>query len=412
MISPRLCIKCKGKLLCNLSYCPILKKHSLQAKSVSNIHDNEFVGSSPPSIFVSWKNYPKVQIAPLSPTEVFDSAMLDAPEKWFGLPQEDIVGFRQQLLRSNKRVNVNDAASPGYELVEMQELVMAAKPTAIDVKLKKKPSSNISFHESAAPHGPQAPLIRMKLEENPSIPKKIDYMVSDTDIKSVDALLYLYNAGFPVSRLNKLLSAGTLGIGKRRKLVPSRWSISATDDSISKELVDEIKDFQQLGEINLFMSDYLGNRFFVLLIPGAWAFENLEAWIPGSMWYQEKNPNKIHVIQDHEFYGGRKTYASNVTGAYYAVRLAVCEYLKKVKRQAAALVFREITPEYNIGLGVWVLRQTARDALSKKPLTFSSLPLSLAFIEKKLQTPFKPWKKESKLLDFLQHQKRLSDFAG
>ncbi len=412
MISPKLCIKCKGKLLCGLGYCPILKKHSEQTKTVSNIHGTEFTGASPPSLFVSWKNYPKVQIAPLSPTEVFDSGLLDAPEQWFGLSQEKIVGFRQQLLRSNKQINVNDAAKPGYELVEMQELVMAADPTSIEVKLKKRPSPTLSFHESVAPMGPSGQLIKMRLEENPSIPKKIDYAVSDTDLKSNEAILSLYLAGFPVSRLHKLLSAGTLGIGKNRRLVPTRWSISATDDTIGKGLTEEIKNFQQLGEIQLFMSDYLGNRFFVLLIPGAWAFENLEAWIPGSMWYQEKDPNKIHVIQDHEFYGGRKTYASNITGAYYSARLSVCEYLKKVKRQAAALVFREITPEYNIGLGVWVIRQTARDALSKKPLTFSSLPLALSFIEKKLQTPFKPWKKESKLLDFLQHQKRLSDFTS
>lgn len=410
MISPKLCIKCKGKLLCGLGYCPILRRHSQQSKTVSNIQGNEFTGSSPPSLFVSWHNYPKVKIAPLSPTEVFDSSLLDAPEKWFGLSQEKIVSLRQQLLRSNKPVSVFDAAKPTYELAEMQELVMASDPTTIDIKLKSRPVPFLSFHESVAPQGPSASLIKMRLQENPSIPKKIDYAVSDTDLKSNEAILSLYLAGFPVSRLHKLLSAGTLGIGKRRRFVPSRWSISATDDTIGKALIDKIKGFQELGELQLFSSEYLGNRFFILLIPGTWAFENLEAWIPGSMWYQEKDPNKIHVIQDHEFYGGRKTYASNITGAYYSARLSVCEYLKKVKRQAAALVFREITPEYNIGLGVWVIRQTSRDALSKKPLTFSSLPLALSFIEKKLQTPFKPWKKESKLLDFLQHQKRLSDF--
>lgn len=412
MISPKLCIRCKGKLLCGLSYCPILKNHSVQLKSVSNIRGTEFTGSSPPSLFVGWGNYPKVQIAPLSPTEIFDSELLDSPEKWFGKSQEEILGFREQLIRGNKRVNVNQAASPSYELAEMQELAMSEKATAIDVKLKKKPVPSLSFHSSAAPHGPQAPLVKMSLEDNPSIPKKIDYMVSDTDIKSADAMLYLYQSGFPISRLYKLLSAGTLGVGKNRKFVPTRWSIVVSQDTISKELIDDIKDFQQLGEIQLFSSEYLGNRFFVLLIPGAWAFENLEAWIPGSIWYQEKDASKIQVIQDHEFYAGRKSYASNITGAYYAARLSVCEYLKRVKRQAAALVFREITPEYNLGLGNWVIQVSVKDAVSKKPMAFSSLPLALAFIERKLQSPFKLWKKKSKLLDFLQHQKKLSDFTS
>ncbi|MBN2067867.1 MAG: hypothetical protein JW744_05350 [Candidatus Diapherotrites archaeon] len=410
MISPKLCVKCKGKLLCGMSYCPILQKHSTQKNVVSKIRGNRFTGSSPPSLFVSWNNYPKVQIAPLSPTEVMDSELFDAPEKWFGLTQDKIVSFREQLLRSNKQANVFDAAKPSYELLGMQELVMATRPTAIDVKLKSSPVPQLSFHEGAAPHGPSAPLVEMRFEENPKISRKIDYAVSDTDMKSSDALLCLYNAGFPVSRLDKLLSAGTLGIGKDRKLVPTRWSIVASQDTIGKALIEEIKYFQQLGEIELFTSEYVGNRFFVLLIPGAWAFENLETWIPGSMWYQEKDTSKVHVTQDHEFYTGRKGYASNVEGAYYAARLSVCEHLKKIKRQAAALVFREITPEYNIGLGNWVIQESVKNALSKNPMHFSSLSLALAFVERKLQTPFKLWKKESKLLDFLQHQKRLADF--
>lgn len=412
MISPVLCVRCKGKLLCGLGYCPILKTHSEKQKAVESIQGTEFVGSSPPSIFVSWSHYPKVQIAPLSPTAVFDSTKLDSPENWFGLPQEEIVSFRGQLVRSNKRIDVHDAAKPSYELAEMQELVMAAEPTAIDVKLKSKPSFGLSFHESVAPMGPSAPLLSMRLDENPSIAKKIDYAVSDTDLKAAGALVMLYEDGFPVSKLSKLLSAGTLGVGKNRRLTPTRWSLTATDDTIGKALINEIKNFQQLGEIQLFSSDYLGNSFFILLIPDTWSFENLEAWIPGSIWYHEKDPNNIHVAQDHEFYSGRKTYASNIEGAYYAARLAVCEHLKKEKRQAAAIVFREITPEYNIGLGVWVIRETVKDALKKKPLSFSGLGLALSLIEKRLNTPFKMWKKESKLLDFLHNQKRLSDFGA
>jgi hypothetical protein len=287
---------------------------------------------------------------------------------------------------------------------------MSTKPTAIDVKLRKRPVPGLSFHESIAPHGPSGELASLKLEENPVIPKKIDYAVSDTDLKSMEAIMRLYDAGFNVSRLCKLLSAGTLGIGKNRKLVPTRWAIVSSQDTIGKALIEEIKSFQQLGEIQFFSSEYLGNRFFIFLIPSTWAFENLETWIPGSIWYQEKDASKIHVTQDHEFYSGRKAYASNVEGAYYSARLAVCEHLKKIKRQASALVFREVTPEYNIGLGVWVILESSRNALSKKPLTFSSLPLALAFVERKLKTPFKLWKKESKLLDFLQHQRKLPDF--
>ena len=379
MISPQLCIRCKGKLLCGLSYCPILKKYSVQSSVVSKIRGTEFTGSSPPSIFVGWHNYPKVSIAPLSAAALTDSAMLDAPEQWFGMPAERIVSFREQLIRSNKRLDASTAADPGRELAEMQELVMSAKPTAIDVKLKSKPVPTLSFHESVAPMGPSAQMISMVLEENPRVPRKIDYIVSDTDLKSNDALMQLYGAGFPVSTLYKLLSAGTLGIGKRRKLVPTRWSITATDSNISKNLVEEkIKYFPVLGEFRLFHSDYLDNDFWVLLVPSKWSFEQLECWLPGGSWaVHAKEP---HIIQDHEFYGGRKQYASNVEGAYYSSRLAVAEYLVRERRQAAALIFREIGPGYNLPLGVWQIRENVRNALKKKPLCFSDFGVVLAYL--------------------------------
>lgn len=409
MISPRLCIRCKGKLLCGMSYCPILRKHSEQATAVSNIKGNEFTGSSPPSIFVSWNNYPKVQIAPLSPTEVMDSTLFDAPEQWFGLPGEEIVSFRQQLLRSNKKIDVNAASRPSYELAEMQELVMAEKPTAIEVKLKKAPKPGLSFNESVAPMGPQAPLIKMRLDENPSIPKKVDYVISDTDLKSSDALNILFNTGVPVSRLYKLLSAGTLGIGKNRKLVPTRWSITAVDSNLSNHVVEEkVKYFQEISQYELFHSNYLDNDFWVLLVPSSWSFEQLECWLPGGTW--AVNASKPQIIQDHEFYKGRKTYASNTEGAYYSARLAVAEHLEGRQRQATAIVFREIGKDYNIPLGVWQIRENVRNALKQKPLAFSSLGLALAFLERKLKVSMVQYKKESRLLDELLHQRKITYF--
>ncbi|MDP2973828.1 MAG: Nre family DNA repair protein [Candidatus Diapherotrites archaeon] len=410
MISPELCIRCKGKLLCGLSYCQILRKYGEQSRVVAEIKGNRFTGSSPPSIFVSWGNYPNVQIAPLSPTTVMDSSLFDSPEKWFGLPPEQIVSFREQLLRSNKRINVNAASKPSYDLFEMQQLVMAAKPTAIDVQLERKPVPFLSFHESVAPLGPSAPLVEMHLEENPKINRKVDKAVADTDLKANDALFFLYDAGFPISTLQKLLSAGTLGIGKNRKFVPTRWSIVATDSNISQHLVEEkVKQHQQISEFQLFHSNYLDNDFWVLLAPSVWGFEQLECWLPGATWAQ--NAKEASITQDHEFFEGRKDYASNVEGAYYSARLAVAEHLAAKKRQAAAIVFREIGEGYSIPLGVWQIRENVRNALQQKPISFSSLPLALSFLSKKLRIPIRRYKKESALLDRLLHQRTLPQFS-
>jgi len=67
-----------------------------------------------------------------------------------------------------------------------------------------------------------------------------DNYVSDTDALSNTALLDLYNSGFSVSYLAKILSSGVLGIKKNRKLVPTRWALVACYSNISKHFIQII----------------------------------------------------------------------------------------------------------------------------------------------------------------------------
>ena len=411
MISPELCIKCKGKLLCGLKKCPILESQEKQKSISSAMIGKDFEGASPPGFFVSWQNYPKVAVAPLSSLPEEMNGMNDMPEEWYGLPQEKIISFRESLLRSYKTMPVSLASNPSYELQDFQELAMSSHQLNVEVSLEKKPSRTVSFDSFAGPMGPSAKLNTLKIEENPHIPKKLDYLYSDTDAKSSTALIELYEDNIPVSTLSKVLSSGALGVKKNRKIVPTRWSIVVVDDCLGKHYIKKVKEFSIIDSVQVFQDVYLDNKFIVILLPRAWSFEQLECWIPGSFWNLEEDKSKLNVIQDHEFYDGRKTYADNVTGAYYAVRLAILEYLMNHKKQAAAIVFREIGDGYKVGLGVWVNRETARGAMRHKPLTFSNIDLAMNFVGKKLRVPINVWKKESKLLDFIKKQKTLLDFV-
>ena len=407
--SPETCVKCKGRMWCGPK-CYVLEKYSVYEKTASQFKGTSFEGSSPPGFFVSHYSYPKVNVAPMSPTEHLKNAsILDDSDKWFGMSEDKIISFRQQLVRSNSQFEVNSASDPSRNLMDIQELVMAKDATDVNIELKKKPRFDISFSDTAAPMGPTGELKKFSLDSNPSVDKKVDYMVSDVDVKSNVAMRELFEYGIGVNQLHKLLSAGLLGVKKSRRLTPTRWSIVAVDDSLSKYLLDSIKYYSQVDEVQLFSASYLGNNFHILIYPGSWCFEQLEAWFPGGVWTEQaKEPN---ITSDHEFYTGKKGYAENVTGAYYSARLAICEYLEKIKRQASVIVFREITPEYKLALGVWVIRNSVRDAMSSKPITFGDLSLALDYLGKKLNIPIKYWQKESKLLDDVKNQKRLFDFV-
>src|SRR5207245_7297531 len=91
-----------------------------------------------------------------------------------------------------------------------------------------------------------------------------------------DAVVELFNRGIDVTRIQKCFSIGMFG--KDRKLVPTRWSITATDDIISKSLIEKILDYDLLDISLVFQYNHLGNFFAVIIFPSRWMFEMQEAW--------------------------------------------------------------------------------------------------------------------------------------
>lgn len=76
---------------------------------------------------------------------------------------------------------------------------------------------------------------------------------------------------------------------------------------------------------------------------------------------------EIKASTDVEDFYGRKTYASNTAGGYYAARLPILEYLEKEKKQASVIAIRIELPSYWASLGVWVCREAMKKTLDRKP---------------------------------------------
>lgn len=412
MLNQKDCLKCKGRLWCGKKSCPLLNRFKRHKTAVEKIRDREIQGASPPSLFVTWTNYPNVSLAPMSPAGQFgETNFLDDPEEWFGKSSDEIIGYRESLIRSDTKFNVWEAKDPSYKMADIQSLAMAKNSVDVDIQLKNKPLYKLDFSSTSMPVGPRAILEEFKITDNVKVDRKVERLVGDSDAKSRVAMDELYdnNRGQKIHSLYKLLSAGLLGVQKARRLVPTRWAITAVDSNISKGLVEEkIKYLQQLGQIELFHSKYYDNDFWIMLIPGEWNFEVLECWLPGGVWTSEEKD--VRIIQDHEFYEGQKGYASNVTGAYYSAKLAVAEYLLERKRQASVVVFREIGSKYDIPLGVWVIRETVRNAMEDKGMVFGEMSLAFHFLKQKLKVGIDRYKKESKVLDKVLHQKKLFDW--
>jgi hypothetical protein len=115
-----------------------------------------------------------------------------------------------------------------------------------------------------------------------------------------------------------------------------------------------------------------------MLFPNVWSFELFELYFPGSSW----NPsNELKASTDFESFYGRKNYASNTAGGYYATRLPILKYLDSIRRQASVLVIRLETPTYWAALGVWVVRESVKKALKNK-MKFDSREEMLESVKK------------------------------
>jgi hypothetical protein len=406
------CIKCKGKnpANCGRTFCPIIAKSDALFKVKDKMNKEDFFGASP-APFVGRFGYPNINVGILSPPEQKDDAWLhDAPLHWakedFKIPQ--IIDLRSSLINSRFKAYVKERSD--RLLCITQEVGMASKPVEIEVNLKKKPVFRLNTDAYMAPTGPNADLKKIQITSNPKIHTKVEKVVSDTSLKSVDALNYLYKKGFDENFLSKLLSVGTLGFQERRKLVPTRWSITATDDTLSKHMIPDIRQYPE-SDYLAFFGSYLGNYYLILFFSEFWSYELFESYLPNAGW----NPtNKLDYTTDYEGFYGRKYYAENCVGGYYTVRLALAEKMKQMKRQSSVLVLRFITGEYAVPLGVWVTREAARKTLNNKPIKFSDKKLMLTYaknlIKKKFGVELDFILNDSMLLNELGKQKRVTEF--
>lgn len=391
-----MCLICKGsRALCGQARCPLLARLDVQPR-VGDLPSDFFGPSS--SVFVGRFGYPNVGVGPLAAIEPRKN--IDNPSTWLGMGYTDIIEMRSLMLRSRMSQNIH--ARNRY-ILENQELALATKPTDVEMSFSSKPVYRVSFSDIHQPMGPSASLERLTLAENPHIPRKIDYIVSD-EVKSSDAGVMLYEGGQDVYKISTILSSGVLGMKERKKLVPTRWSITAVDSLLFDFMVEDVKGYPSVNEFMVFSHRALDNRFEILLMPGSWEYENFEAWAPGGLW--TASMKKAEILEEYEPFRGRTKYADKEGGGYYASRLGVIEGLRRMRRQARVVVFREVYEGYQVPLGVWQVRENVRQAMSGRPESFSTLKEAMMAIGTRLRIRMSDYTKESKIL----RQRRLGDF--
>jgi hypothetical protein len=364
-----------------------LKRISSSARIPSVHVGRNLEGTTPPSVFIGSWNYPKVYAGPMIAPVHGDTRVMDTPEAWIPgqMTQEDILGFRMNLVRGKRPVYVDDLGS-GF-VGKLQEIALSSGSVESEARFLDSPTG-FSLSDEHTPYGPSGALERFDLGTM-KMDRSLERVFHDGDLPASEAVVSLHAGEMPFSAIQKAFSCGTMGTGRRRRLVPTRWSITACDSMIADHLLRGVKGNPVIETCRVHESTNLSNRYAVLLLPTGWQYEWMEAFL-------QVMGNEEVIFSDHETGGGKRGY-STVGGCYYSCKMAVLEALAREGCQAGAIVFREAYRGY-VPMGVFNVRENVRNALRNRPLEFEDMKGALSHISNRMRLPLGKFVEESTLL--------------
>ena len=378
------------------------------------VQGDSLVGATAPSVFVGRSSYPDVSAGILSPVAGdADPEEFATSGEWYqqGLGIDNVLQYRTGLLNSRRAANVNVHDVWDGFVGTQREVAMADRPVDVEIGLSDTPEFDRDEYTNPAANAPSGPNARAEsadLGENPHVPRYVEKTLEDDDWAAEGAMTYLYRRGLDVYDVNRVLSVGALGQSEHRRLVPTRWSITAVDDTVGQYLRGTIRDAPSVDEVTVHVNEYMGNRYWVVLAPGRWEYELVEMKAPGSIW----NPDPagdLWMASASEGYEGRSGYVDETAGAYYAARLGVLEHLSDVGRQAKALVLREVSDDYWAPVGVWQVRESVRNAFDGTPGEAETFHGAVAEISDHLPVSLGSLRRKSDMVAGVQSD--LSEFA-
>ena len=365
----------------------------IQMKSVKVGKDLE--GSTPPSVFIGRWSYPKVYAGPMMVGETGDTSIMDSPESWIGehKTQEDIINYRMNLVRGKQLIKITDLENPFVE--KLQDISLASKSIDSEATFGKRPRGAL-LTEDSMPHGPSAVIEKFDIDAV-RWDKQLEKTFYDTDLTAREAVLNLHNKEVPFTAMQKAFSVGAIGTKYKRKLVPTRWSITACDSTLADLFLKEVRKFDILDTYRVYEFGSLNNYYIIILTPTEWQYEWYEAFI------QLIGKEEL-IFSDYETNTDKKEYSS-VGGCYYTSKMAVLDALVKEKKQAGLIVLREAYEGY-VPLGVFNVRENMKNAMSSPYKEFETLKDALKYAGTKLKIPISKYVKQGTLLNELLHTKQ------
>ncbi len=303
---------------------------------------NNLDGFTPPSNLVTNINYPTLSLGILLSNDN-DVEYYDNPIFWIRkkVDIDSIIEHRIKMINARRIVDVNMPKKNDKLYNEILEAALSVRSISVEVTTSKI-WENYKLSKLFAFFGFKTNLESIKISENPKIPDEI-YKIED--LKAREAVYLLYKKNLSDYYISRLFSLGFFGNKINKKLVPSKWAITAVQKIIEDNIRKEIKHkkVKVVEKYYIFNYKIFGNDFYGFFIPGHGSVELIECILPRSAY--NMNGNHVIIGRDEE------------SGGYYSLRLSFSEFINYNGIIGDLIVFRVITEEYKLPLGVWVVRE-------------------------------------------------------
>lgn len=334
------------------------QKNFKPTKEIEGFGANAIVGE---------KNYPELKI--------YNTSNEDKETSFFNTQEivkkdySDIIKLKAKNILGNTN-NIYVKKTNNKILEEIQDIYKAKKEVEFTSKFDKELKFNKPvINKLSGILGTKNELKNINLNENAKTSKQIE-KYAENDAKSKEAIINLYERGTNEAQIINLLSLGTFGLEINKKIVPSRWAITAYDKIIENYIYKKLLTFKIIENYEAYYHKDKGNAFLIILAPDTFTFENYE-FTPQD-WY----------ATDYVSINNKLPYPEPKTaGGFFATKVAIFEHLKKRKRQASIICLREID-NYEIPLGVVFVRESVRETMKNKIFTCQTQTQLLTFLKK------------------------------
>lgn len=364
-----------------------IKKYQKQLKPT-----NEIEGYASGTI-VGEKSYPNVKthsISNFSPNNSFFKTA-DIVKKDYSqiikLKAKNILGStdKSYIKKTNTRVNQ-----------ELKDIYKSKKAIEFSSKFENELKfDKILVSKVSGIVGSKNELIELHANQNTQTSKQIE-KYTQTDIKSKQAIISLYEKGVNEHQIINLLALGSFGVEINKKLVPTKWAISAYDQTIEKYLHKKIINYKLIENFEIYKIEDKGNNFVIILLPHEFSCEIIE---------------QFDNTLERDFVGFNnilKKDEPETAGGFYATKLSIQENLQKRKRQASFISIR-IIKDYDMPLGVVFVRECVREAMKNKLFQTSKFDELEEYLKNKFNNHYNYFK-ISKVLQEISKQKKLRQF--